>query len=409
MNSYSDTRHNALASTRHTAFNGIPTTDVYSLDNVLQQRLNAFVGGERSESQLLQDLSGLCVTPDAAWEALALIDQYHRRGKLSAEIACAARQKIERKLFGVQESYDDHEIARPVARVFTADGLVTDLGAARARRAVPHLSPTASPVPDLAPELAATRAQLAATQAELSTLKYRLAHYRHRLNILARFGRNRRHDLTSTRRELGIVSMQAAGYLERIGSLQQRQTDLLLTADVPPPDTHGAVRRDRRVAWLQGAALLALLLGAVMMPAYQYLRLRATPPPAPPAEVAAKPVPAPSQPAPGTLSWSSDRYVVRPGDSTVYLSVQRLAGTDGAASFEWWTEPAGARSGVDYIGVRANAARLADGEQTLPLRVRILPNSARPHTEMFYVLIGNPRGGAALGDLRRATVFILPK
>jgi hypothetical protein len=382
---------------------------VYSFDNVLQQRLNAFVGGERSESQLLQDLTGLCVTPDAAWEALAQIDQYHRRGKLSAEVARAARQKIERKLFGVQEAYDDHENARPVARVCTADGLVSDLGAARARRAAPHLSPTAPPVADLAPELAATRAQLAATQAELSTLKYRLARYRHRLTVLARFGRSRRHDLTSTRRELGIVSMQAAGHLEQIGSLQQRQSASWLTADAPPPDTHGAVRRDRRVTRLQGAALLALLLGAVMMPAYQYLRLRATQLPVPTVIAAADPLPAPSPPVPGTLSWSSDRYVVWPGNLMVDLSVQRLAGTDGAASFEWWTEPAGARSGVDYVGVRANVARLADGEQTLSLRVRVLPNPARRHTEMFYVLIGNPGGGAALGELRRATVFILPE
>jgi len=240
-------------------------------------------------------------------------------------------------------------------------------------------------------------------------LKYRLARYRRRLTVLARFGRSRRHDLTATRRELGIVSMQAAGYLEQIGSLQQRQSAVLLTADVPAPDAHGAFWRGRRVARLLGAALLALLLGAVMTPVYQYLRLRATPSPSPPAVTAAKPLPAPSPPAPGTLSWSSDRYVVWPGNSVVHLSVQRLDGTDGTASFEWWTEPAGARSGVDYIGVRANAARLADGEQTLPLSVRILANPARRHTEMFYVMIGNPGGGATLGELHRATVFILPE
>ena len=102
---------------------------MYSLDNVLQQRLDAFVGGERSESQLLQDLTGLCVTPNAAWEALALIDQYHRRGKLSAEIARAARHKIERRLFGIQEVDGAGESTLPAPQVRTADGYVPGMPA----------------------------------------------------------------------------------------------------------------------------------------------------------------------------------------------------------------------------------------------------------------------------------------
>jgi hypothetical protein len=45
--------------------------------------------------------------------------------------------------------------------------------------------------------------------------------------------------------------------------------------------------------------------------------------------------------------------------------------------------------------------------QTLNLSVPIVANPSRKHTELFYVVIGKPGGGASLGSIRRATVFIM--
>jgi hypothetical protein len=42
------------------------------------------------------------------------------------------------------------------------------------------------------------------------------------------------------------------------------------------------------------------------------------------------------------------------------------------------------------------------------LSVPILANPSWRHIDMFYVLIGKPGGGAGLGPIRRAAVFIIP-
>jgi hypothetical protein len=193
-----------------------------------------------------------------------------------------------------------------------------------------------------------------------------------------------------------------------MGSLERSQSTLMLAADAAPLVADNASGRNRRIAQLQVVALLILLLGAVSMPVYQYLRLRSLPVVGLPVAIAPEPPSPPPAPAePGVLGWSSDRYVVSAGSSSVELLVHRVDGADGEASFAWWTEPAGARSGIDYVGVRASTVRIADGERQAALRVRILPNRDRRFIEMFYVLLGEP-GGATLGAQRRATVFILP-
>jgi len=48
-----------------------------------------------------------------------------------------------------------------------------------------------------------------------------------------------------------------------------------------------------------------------------------------------------------------------------------------------------------------------DGVESVNLSVPIVANPSRKHTELFYVVIGKPGGGASLGSIRRATVFIM--
>jgi hypothetical protein len=47
------------------------------------------------------------------------------------------------------------------------------------------------------------------------------------------------------------------------------------------------------------------------------------------------------------------------------------------------------------------------GVETVHLSISILGNPSRKHTELLYVVIGKPGGGASLGSTTRATVFIM--
>ena len=111
---------------------------------------------------------------------------------------------------------------------------------------------------------------------------------------------------------------------------------------------------------------------------------------------------------PGEISLSATRYVVLPGRRSVEIEVQRSGGAAGDVSFRWWTQGSGARPGRDYVSVSSKLARVPDGVDTLRLKVPILTNPSRKHTELFYVAIEKPGGGASLGSIRRATVFIVP-
>ena len=78
----------------------------------LQQRLDAFVSGECSADAFVQELYVLCdATPDSAWDVLSLIDQYYRRGKLSADLFRTVKYRIERHVFGVRDSATIRELS----------------------------------------------------------------------------------------------------------------------------------------------------------------------------------------------------------------------------------------------------------------------------------------------------------
>ena len=120
--------------------------------------------------------------------------------------------------------------------------------------------------------------------------------------------------------------------------------------------------------------------------------------------------PAPQLPAemlePRTISLSSARFVVLPGNSVATIQVERTGGIGDAAQFKWWTQSAGAKSGQDFVG-KSQIAQFEAGQTSVQLPVRILANPKRKHTEMFYVVLGEPVGEATLGDNERAAVFIM--
>ncbi len=73
----------------------------------LQELLDAYLNGDCPPELFLSELLAYCnATRDSSWEVLALLDQYHRRGKLSANHFRSLRRKIEFHALGIVERVD---------------------------------------------------------------------------------------------------------------------------------------------------------------------------------------------------------------------------------------------------------------------------------------------------------------
>ena len=359
----------------------------------LQQRLDAFVSGECRPDAFVQELSVFCdATPDSAWDVLSLIDQYYRRGKLSADLFRTVRYRIERHVLGVQDSDTIRELSAAPLATEAAVGAVRGVAVAMERAATPK---------DLASDVRALRI-------ELLNARGMVQRYRKRLAILADFGHRTRSALANTQREFGISRCQAMDYCERLRSSEWRRSvrEQMKGEFAGISTTRERMRIWRPIRSSQAVLLAAVLLGVGASPALQDLPThRGAANIALPAAAA---VVNPQISDPGQISLSTDRYVVFPGHASAEISVQRTSGATGDVSFVWWTQGSGARPGLDYVSGTPKTAHVLDGVDTLHLSVPILANPSRKHTELFYVVIGKPGGGAALGSIRRAAVFIMP-
>jgi Calx-beta domain len=354
------------------------------MNEKLEERVHALVRGECSATEFLDELPALCdAAPDAAWDALSVIDQYHRRGKLSAELFETLRQRIERHALGVPDAALMTETATKRASAWPRPA---------GRRTVAAIGRRSGERKQLAEDIRVLRLELLSTRTKLQR-------YRKRISVLAEYGRRTRAALRSAQRELSAARRQPREPRLKLAAwsrmLQQR--------------VNWARWRLRARRWSirpsQIAVVAALLLGVGATRALQELPAHRAPPP---------PAPAPAPPLPetivepGEISLSATRYLVLPGRRSVEIEVQRIGGAAGDVSFRWWTQGSGARPGRDYVSVSSKLAHVPDGVDTLRLKVPILTNPSRKHTELFYVAIEKPGGGASLGSIRRATVFIVP-
>ncbi len=339
------------------------------MDYDLQRRLDAFLGGECSLAVLVQELAVLCDTsPESAWDVLSLVDQYYRRGKLPADLFRTIKNRIEQQVLGVPGADTVHGFLHGPTGTESPDG------AARGG-AVAILATQEQPVSRKEPQSHAPRS---------------VHRFRERFAVLADLGRRTRAALAATQRKLGVWAGQARDSCERLTAVEWRRS---LREHVLPPCVVFGV-------------LATVLLGIDSSPLPQ------EPPKRPVGEAAIPPTAAaavtPQRSEPGQISLSADRYLVFPGDTSAEIEVHRTAGVNGDVSFVWWTQAsAGARPARDYVSRTPRTALLPDGVDTLRLSVPILANPSRKHTELFYVVIGKPGGGASLGSIRRATVFIM--
>jgi hypothetical protein len=285
----------------------------------LQQKFDDFVRGSSQADAFEYELLVLCkAAPQRSWEALALLDQHYRRGKISLDLCRTLRHKIERQVLGLPVA-----VAPPVAQL-----------------AAPPVAPSISPPPEPSVPSAMPEAHVPDTTPAADAL---------------------------------------AGH---------RWPRSYLTGPV--------------------LALMAVVFGVAAPPAVQDAlesQLDASRLAVVQASLAA--APAVHNADPPSLSLASDRYVVRPNQHVAEISVERTRAA-GEVSFSWWTKTAGAKPDQDYIAGSARRVQMTDGVASVKLYVPILANPARHHIETFDIMIGKPGGGAGLGPIDRATVFILP-
>lgn len=101
-------------------------------------------------------------------------------------------------------------------------------------------------------------------------------------------------------------------------------------------------------------------------------------------------------------------YSLRGGEKFAEVRVHRSTGSKATTSFEWWTEPASALAGTDFVPQAPATVFFPAGVRTVSLFIKLLPNTARKRTALFYVVIGNTSGGSALSSASKASISLHP-
>jgi serine/threonine protein kinase len=108
------------------------------------------------------------------------------------------------------------------------------------------------------------------------------------------------------------------------------------------------------------------------------------------------------------ISVESAAYPIRAGAKFAEVRVHRSTGSKGGTSFDWWTEPGSALEDTDYAPQAPTTTFFPAGKRSVSVFVKLLPKSPRKRTEVFYVVLGNPSAGTALGGVSKAAVALNP-
>jgi hypothetical protein len=321
----------------------------------LAQKFEALVNGECSAAVFEREVLAFCrPSPERAWRALALLDQYFRRRRIAEDYCRHLRAHIGHQAMRLEGHTVEPEPPPP-----------------------PHAErePESPPESPVLPEVRADE----------------------------------------------LLSSPPPVYPGAAPDLRQPlpEAGSMATAETAPqpPRRSGQVNASqtrRRLLWKRGLQTSpALGLAAVMLGVAASTHMGD-----PPLQRSAEEIPSsavdtvaaePESPAgPELISLSSDRYLVYPHQKSLEFKVERNSDGGDDARFVWWTQSSGAKSSADYIGTRRKLAAVPNGTASLTLQVPILSNPQRRHIEMFYVVIGKADGGADLGSIRRAAVFIMP-
>jgi hypothetical protein len=80
-------------------------------------------------------------------------------------------------------------------------------------------------------------------------------------------------------------------------------------------------------------------------------------------------------------------YQVQPGQHFAEIRVHRPAHAHGDAPLTWWTEPASAKPGVDYVNQAKVSQSFPKGHDSMSVFVKLLPEAKRSQPELFYIAV----------------------
>jgi serine/threonine protein kinase len=101
-------------------------------------------------------------------------------------------------------------------------------------------------------------------------------------------------------------------------------------------------------------------------------------------------------------------YAIRPDQRFAEIRIHRSTVSKGSTRFDWWTEPASALAGADFVAQGPATTLFPSGKRSVSVFIKLIPNASRKRKGVFYVAIGNPRDGATLGAVAKAEVLLPP-
>jgi serine/threonine protein kinase len=108
---------------------------------------------------------------------------------------------------------------------------------------------------------------------------------------------------------------------------------------------------------------------------------------------------------PDPIVVSASNYRIRPGEKFAEIRVHRSSRLDGDTAFVWWTEPASAKPGIDYVHQGKVTQRIPKGKRSTSFFIKLVPNASRTQNEVFYIAISEA-GRGSLGQVAHAAIWL---
>jgi serine/threonine protein kinase len=106
------------------------------------------------------------------------------------------------------------------------------------------------------------------------------------------------------------------------------------------------------------------------------------------------------------ITVSARDYEVRSGEHFAEIRVHRSSGLHTETPFVWWTEAASAKPGVDYVPQAKVTQSFPKSKSSTSFFVKLLPTASRARPEVFYIAIAEASGGASLGQVAHAAIWL---
>jgi serine/threonine protein kinase len=82
-------------------------------------------------------------------------------------------------------------------------------------------------------------------------------------------------------------------------------------------------------------------------------------------------------------------YQVQPGQHYAEIRLHRPPNARRDAALTWWTEPASAKPGIDYVSQAKVSQSFLKGQDSMSIFVKLLPKANRGEAEVFYIAVAD--------------------